>query len=422
LEKERFFRQKGKNIKRILIKLKMKILIVHRYFWPDSPNCGKILHALAEHFVQEGRFVDIITGQPSYSHDSATSSSTTEECVEGLRIKRLRLRTETNSLMWRVLNAFYIALVIVFRSLVKRYDVIIGTSIPPVLGAFSCALVSKITGARFIYYCMDIHPEIGRLSGDVSNRFLYKILQRLDNWSCIHADPVLVHSQDMRKTILSRPNGDKIHVDIMNNFALDESASNSSKRKRPRLTKKKAGLKMVFAGNLGRFQNLWQLMGAMSLITHRQDIELFFLGSGMLKEQLIFNQINTNSNIKFLGHQPLEIVYEAIRDADVCLVTLGKGIYKYAYPGKTMSYLKQGKPIIATVELKSELARDIIGKGYGFVVPHDDERCLADLFLKIADDLAWCNAMGRAAKKVYRKQFSSKVALERWSILLDRRH
>jgi hypothetical protein len=43
----------------------------------------------------------------------------------------------------------------------KRYDVIMVSTSPPVLAGWFVAVAAKLSGARFIYHCMDIHPEIG---------------------------------------------------------------------------------------------------------------------------------------------------------------------------------------------------------------------------------------------------------------------
>ena len=48
----------------------MKILLTHRYFWPDSPNCGQILWNLSNHFSSEGHAVEVITSTPSYNLNS----------------------------------------------------------------------------------------------------------------------------------------------------------------------------------------------------------------------------------------------------------------------------------------------------------------------------------------------------------------
>ena len=48
----------------------MKILLTHRYFWPDTVNCGQILKIVAEHFSSQGHTVEVITSLPSYNLDS----------------------------------------------------------------------------------------------------------------------------------------------------------------------------------------------------------------------------------------------------------------------------------------------------------------------------------------------------------------
>ena len=81
---------------------------------------------------------------------------------------------------------------------------IISTSIPPITGGFFAALSTYFTRTKFIYFCMDLHPEIGKISQDFSNPLLYNFLKKVDNWSCSRANPVIVHSLDMKKSLLSR--------------------------------------------------------------------------------------------------------------------------------------------------------------------------------------------------------------------------
>ena len=69
------------------------------------------------------------------------------------------------------------------------------TSPPVLLGAF-VALASRLKKIKFIYHCMDIHPEIGKLSGEFNNSLIYKFLFKLDVWTINSSDKTIVLEQD----------------------------------------------------------------------------------------------------------------------------------------------------------------------------------------------------------------------------------
>ena len=128
----------------------------------------------------------------------------------------------------------------------------------------------------------------------------------------------------------------------------------------------------------------------------------------------------TQTNVIFFDYQPIEIMKQAIVHADIGLVTLRPNIYKYAYPGKLMSYLEQGKPIISIVETESELVQTMITEGYGFSLPFTDIDSIANLFINLADDSSWKLTMNKAALNAYQKNFSKVEILNKWSDLLKK--
>jgi glycosyltransferase involved in cell wall biosynthesis len=399
----------------------LKILIVHRYFWPDQANCGQILWNVAKHYQTEGHFVDVLTSLPSRNTFSKKIEKKENEIRKNINIKRIDLPNEIGKPLQRILNAIKLGLFTNFLVMQNKYDVIIATSVPAILGGFFSAIASFFAKTRFIYFCMDLYPEIGKLSKDFSNPILYKFLQKIDNWSCKRADSVIVHSLDMRKTLEKRSGGEKFKINIINNFSVPaEIMIKSISSFNSPLKKKK--LSIIFVGNIGRFQGLEIIIDAMSLIKKkgRQDIELVIMGEGTAKKDLINLTNKTRANVIFFDYQPIDIMKEAIANADIGLVTLRPNIYKYAYPGKLMSYLEQGKPIISMVESESELAQTMITEGYGFCLSFNNIEEIARLFINLADDSSWKLAMSKNALNAYQKNFSNVEILKKWSNLLKK--
>ena len=399
----------------------MKILITHRYYWPDKSSCSNIIHSIAKHLSKKHK-VDVVTSLPSHVFDKPykyLEKTPRFEVVDNVNVKRLRLPIETYSIFNRIANALRLSLEIFTKSLVKRYDIIIVTTTPMVLSAFFLTLACKITKSKLIYYCMDINPEIGiKISKDFKNKKLYKLLLKMDNWSCKKANLVLAHSQDMLNTLKQRYSGNKYNLGIMNNFSA-QIVKNYKNKKINLSVKSKKKLKVIFTGNIGRFQGLETIIDAMSLIANRKDIELLIVGEGVEKKKLIEKTKRKNLNIKFIDYQPLENVKHFIKNSDIGLVSIIPKTYKYAYPSKIATYLEQGKPIICIVEKKSEIVKRMNLYNYGFNLQFGDKYSIAKLLIKLSKNKQWKKKMSKNAYRAYNKYYSSKVILNKWSKIIN---
>ncbi len=398
-------------------KKRLRVLAVHRYYWPDSPPYAVMLRRLVEHWRNEGHEVEVLSSQPSYKPGMECERCARYEVLNGVAVERLSLPNETGRPLVRIFNALRLGSVLLWKAITRRYDVIMISTAPPVLGGAAAALAARLTGARFIYHCMDIHPEVGRVSGEFRNPAVFSVLRALDNWSCRRADPVVVLSGDMEATFRQRPGGRRLAISVLNNFSLP------SERETPaelpfewhpeRLT-------VLFAGNIGRFQGLDAVIEAMERLKGREDIEFVLMGEGVAKAALEEKVSALGVRVRFLGHQPIEIAKAAMKRADMGFVSLTPGMYRYAYPSKTMTYLEQGCPLLVMVEPESELAKDVTDWEYGLCVPPGDAEALANQLSGLADNRDVLPEMRSAAARKFEQAFSEDLVLEKWGELLVR--
>ena len=395
----------------------MKILITHRYFWPDTVNCGQILWNITKHLSSEGHSVEVITSLPSYNLNSLKINAKKIENLKNIKIRRINLITEGRSPTKKLINAIKLGIWTNYLAIRNNYDVIISTSIPPITGGFFAALSTYFTRTKFIYFCMDLHPEIGKISQDFSNPLLYNFLRKVDNWSCSRANPVIVHSLDMKKSLLSRNKKNSFKIKTINNFSIPDDRIkklNSSEN----LISDDKNLKIIFAGNIGRFQALEKIIDAMILLKNRHDIKLIIVGEGSLKKDLSLKVKKTNANIDIYDRQPIHVVKEMIKSADIGLVSLSSNVYKYGYPGKIMTYLEQGKPIIAVLEKESEIVKLMLLENYGFCIPTLEPEKISQYLIKILENKSWKIKMGNNALTAHEKYFAKEKILNQWSEIL----
>lgn len=399
---------------------RLNILAIHRYYLPDTPPYASILNSIVQHWAKDGHDVEVLSSLPSYKkgHEQKYKKILARERIQGVVIRRIRLPNEIGKPFMRILNAIHLACAILLKVVYKKYDIIMISTSPPVIGAWVVALAAKIRKSRFIYHCMDIHPEIGRISGEFSNPMVYKILQSMDHYACRSASPVVVLSTDMEQSLKERSQSiAPIKTKVINNFSLphDRPCANSKY-----LSGEKTNnnlFTILFAGNIGRFQGLDTVIDAMAMLED-EPIEFVFMGEGEAKEGLIIKANKCANNVRFVGHQSVEIAKKAMKESDICFVSLIPNIIRYAYPSKTMAYLEQGCPVIAAVELDSELAVDINRNGYGFVVPPGDYVELANLLRNISSNKDWQVSMREAAYIKYESTYREDIVLPGWSDLL----
>ena len=342
----------------------MRVLLTHRYFVPDSSPYGMILRWIAKELAMEGHEVEVFTSLPSYGRDQ--SKTPRREQMGDVAVRRIWVLSEASrNPFLRVVNVLIYCISLFFYTLRTRADVVSAGSFPPVLAAWSSSLAARLSGARFIYHIQDIHPELSQFSGDRLGRGLpRRLLRWLDNQTLRRSDTIVTLSEDMAETLRTRGLG-PLPIMVINNPALETDGKSSAPP--PELVKPAGTIRVIFAGNLGRFQNLPLLAeGVAQCFDAHPELELMFLGDGVALPELKARW-GTHRQVRFAPFLPFAQARGLIAEADVGLVSLNPNIYKVAYPSKIATYQNLGLKILALVEPESQLARDLECRGEGAI-------------------------------------------------------
>lgn len=398
----------------------LRILAIHRYFWPDTPPYASMLRAIVRRWAEDGHSVEVLSTQPSYKPDAAIPRQPTIENIDGFQVRRINLPVEAGKpfiRLWNILLFSLSILAYVIRQ--PRFDVIMISTSPPVISGLVGLLAAKLCGARLIYHCMDIHPEIGKISGEFKHPAVFSMLRWLDSATCRTAAKVVVLSKDMENALRLRERSWANNIAIINNFSIPtyDQVSCSVPME---FVKKEGVFRVIFAGNLGRFQGLESFVDAMLQLSERNDIEFVFMGGGRgLLELKALAENRRQSNIRFFPHQPTSIAKGIIAEADLCVVSLLPKIIQYAYPSKTMAYLEGGRPLLVSVELDSELAVMVDNEKMGVAVAPGDVDGIASAIKTLADNRNEWKTMQEHASARGAELFSENATLDSWSGLIN---
>lgn len=398
----------------------MKILSIYRYYWPDTTPYARILRSILERLSEEGHESVIVTGQPAYN-DIKHEKQPARESLGGVDVRRVGLLPERK---WmgplRVLNFVLFLGRGCLHALFHRYDVILASSNPPVVSGIALRIIRWLTGAQYVYHCQDLHPECAILADKISTGRVERWLRRVDADNCRYAARTVVLSADMVQTLHDRGLSNE-NVAIINNFALDIPEPSMSDLPDPFTQDAAANLfRVFFAGNMGSFQGLDKIVDAAKLLENEVGIQFVFMGAGEQRSNLEQQAGSlVGRTVRFLPFQPVEKAFGCMCHAELGIVSLIPGVYKVAFPSKTMMYLAGGCPVLAVIEPDSVLATQLKRERLGCVPEEMTPQAIADSILVARDEYSRQGHMNRKAERerIVQKSldlFDREVTLEKW--------
>ena len=225
---------------------------------------------------------------------------------------------------------------------------------------FTVFYAKHILKCPLIYNEQDIFPENAYFAGILSeSSMIYKVAHALQKYAYKNATALSTISDDMKSTIVTRYGISEDKVQVIYNWGHEELKAHSEQdniflKKYP---KKPGEFRVVYAGNLGKMQNVELVLEAAAIMKDEKDISFYIVGGGVNEEQLkAFAKEKELPNVTFVGMQPPEEVADLYSAADVNVIPLQKGLVYAALPSKTADCLITGKPIITCVDEDSKFA------------------------------------------------------------------
>jgi colanic acid biosynthesis glycosyl transferase WcaI len=135
---------------------------------------------------------------------------------------------------------------------------------------------------------------------------------------------------------------------------------------------------VLYAGNIGLSQGLENVLTAAEKLSGVAEIRFVFVGDGAGRERLEKDAAKRGlTKVLFIPFQPRARLPEVLATADVSLVILQKGIGSGSLPSKSYSILASGRPLLASVDTESDMARLVERSQGGICVPPEDPEALA---------------------------------------------
>jgi colanic acid biosynthesis glycosyl transferase WcaI len=375
----------------------MRILVVNQYFPPDASGSAYLLGELAEDLGQDHE-VCVIAGRPSYNPEAGARQPT------GVRVLRIPSTSFSRvGIAGRLANYLtFLACAAVRSCLVRRPDVILTMTDPPVVG-----LVGVLAAARhqrpFVLICHDVYPDIAVALGRLQSLPAVKLWRVLNRLVRRRARRIVVVGRDMAEKLADQ-GVDPSRISYVPPWANEQIVDERSIAAARRELGWDGLFAVMHAGNMGLAQNLDVVVEAAERLKARGDIRVVFLGEGAAKARLaeVVRQRGL-ANVEFLPYRPRDEAQALMAAADVHVISLAPGLWGCAAPSKTYGILAAGRPFIAAVDARAE--PDLIATefGCGMRVDPGDAEGLARAIVAMLDQPL--PELGRRARQAFEMHF-----------------
>lgn len=398
----------------------MRIVFFNRTYYPGTGATGQLLSELAEDLVSEhGATVTVVTGPVRGLANPVGDTRVTIVRTRGTTFGRGRFFGRVSNYLSYFVSALWAALTL------ERADIVVAFTDPPIIG-LAAFVMAKRTGARFVFVCQDIFPEVATLLTDFKSDTLNEWLERVSRFLVRRADRVVALGESMKARLVEGKGADPDHVTVIHNWADTRAISPAAK---DNAFSRKHGLVdrfvVMHSGNLGLSQNLETLIEAAAHLETVRDIVVLLVGEGVRRARLE-NEVARRglSNVRFLPHQPKNNLRESFASADVFIVSLKPGLAGCIVPSKLYGILAAGRPYVAAVEPATEISTITRQFDCGLVVAPGDVGGMADAITRLYRDRERAEQLGRNARRASiefdrRKQISQYHELFR-RVLLER--
>ena len=388
----------------------MKILIISQYYYPEN----FIINDFVKSLKNKGNYIEVLTGLPNYPggkfYNGYNLFNKNKEIVDDIIIHRSRLFPRFNAGKFSI-SLNYISFVIFgtlkLFSIKGDFEKIFVFAPSPITVGIVGIFAAKKFNAKCFIWVQDLWPESVKVAGNINNRFILEIINKLTKKIYKYYDLIFVQSEAFINYIVNQ-NINKKKIKYLPNFADDFYLI----KKKPNINYDKFSI--TFAGNIGKAQNLEILIEVAKILKKKSEKIIFIIiGSGRNSKFLVqkINQNNVTEYFDFLGRKSPETMPNYFSSSDVMLISLKKSnIFSLTIPSKLQSYMAYGVPILGSID---GISNQIINESNsGFASAAEDVDGLVENILKMKNLSNFqLNKMAINSKKYYVNHFSKEIVI-----------
>lgn len=261
---------------------------------------------------------------------------------------------KSNNLIFRLISEVLMALMLSIKILVKgtfrtNISKIIYIS-PSIFNIVPALLLKKITRVDIYLILRDMFPfwlvDIGKLN---SKSITFKLLKMIADLQMSASNYIGVESKSSLNVFLKKYPMYESKTEILWNWI-------TTKKVKDIVVKESMPIRVVYAGSLGEAQGIDHFIALIQYWKNRADIEIHILGRGVGIKKLINYAVAHNIKNFYINDQvELNEFDDFLSNFNIGLLFLNYDLKSSNIPGKFMSYVMNGLPVLGAVNPGNDL-------------------------------------------------------------------
>jgi glycosyltransferase involved in cell wall biosynthesis len=387
----------------------VRILLLVDCYLPSTKSSAKLVHDLAREFVDLGHQVSVVAPD---EHAAERPEIRTETGIEVVRVRAGSIKgaglwrrgwneSRLSSVLWDRNREFFAS---------RTFDRVVFYSPTIFLGA----LVGRL---KRLYRCpsylilRDIFPQWALDAGVLRKGLVYAYFKHKEYQQYRIADVIGVQSTANLHYFRERGLDRRHRLEVLYNWMRIEHLQESPTNYRARW-----GLQgkviLFYGGNIGVAQDCDNLVRlARSLQREAPEAHVLLVGEGSevprLRRVIADERL---PNISIQDSLPQEEYLNLVGSVDIGLISLNRNLRTQNFPGKLLSYMHAGRPVLASINPGNDLKDVLETAGAGLVCLNGDDDALLERARKLLRDRESRESMGRASRKLLEDRFSATAA------------
>lgn len=393
----------------------MRILFLTDNFPPEVNALATRTFEHCKEWVKMGVEVTVVTCFPNFPqgviYAGYKNALYATEMIEGIKVVRVWSYVAPNKGVYkRIVDYSSFAFSAFVAGLILRSEVVIASS-PQFMPTISACLLSFFKRIPWVFELRDLYPESIEAVEAIKNRFVIKVLEKLELFLYKNAELVVAVTEAFKKNLIERgipDNKIKIVTNGSNLELLKPRPKNEGLLNKYGLRNK---FLIGYIGTHGMAHGLDSVLESISKIRD-PDVYYIFVGDGARKQELI--ELATRKEIKnvlFLDPVSKDMIPEYISILDAALVNLRKAeTFRKVIPSKIFEAAAMQKPILCGVDGQARELVEQYNAGIFYEPENEDDFIGKSLLLK--NDVALYERLQQGCQLLARDYDRKKLAKE----------
>jgi len=387
----------------------VRIALIADTFPPLRTSGAVQLRDLSREFARQGHALTVVL--PSASLDKHWQL----EEYEGVQVLRLRApKTKDINYVQRTINEFLMPFAM--RSNLhqsplanEKWDGVVWYA-PSIFHGPLANSLKKSSACKGYLIIRDIFPEWAVDMGLMGRGLPYRFFDAVARYQYSVADVIGVQTPGNLAYFDAWSQKPGRQLEVLQNWLADAPVADCSiKVAETPLTGRKV---LVYAGNMGVAQGMGILLDLAERLHARQDIGFLFVGRGSAAKKLA-NDSNERGldNVLFCDEIHPDEIPGLYAQCSVGLVALDPRHKSHNIPGKFLTYMQSGLPVLANINAGNDLAGIIRTEKVGRVSEDGTLDTLEQLALDLIDSLGTDAGFSGRCRALYSRLFSPETAV-----------